>query len=65
MRLLLQRGADAEIKVRHLSPQADIGKYPDVAHGQDEDEFTAQELAKIAGHAEIANLLSHTQNAPT
>ncbi|KAI0756725.1 ankyrin [Daedaleopsis nitida] len=32
---------------------------------KDEDEFTAKELAHIAGHVEIANLLSNTQHAPS
>ncbi|KAI1793838.1 ankyrin [Ganoderma leucocontextum] len=32
---------------------------------KDEDEFTARELAEIAGHTEIVNLLSDTRNAPS
>lgn len=58
VKALLERGAKRDIQVHCERCWTNV-----VTHDgsfQDEDEFTARQLAEIAGHTEIASLLSDT-----
>ena len=61
VKALLERGADAMIKV---PIRCSVHEFT-LTHvsTQDEDEYTAKELAEIAGHNEIVSLLTRQQNA--
>ncbi len=61
MNILLKRGANPQTKVRASLRTFQV-LFTD-PRTQDLDEFTAKELAEIAGHTDIAALLSGTQNA--
>ena len=63
VKVLLEHGANRDIQVRRERFRADV-----ISHDyffQDENEFVARQLASIAGHTEVASLLSDTQHAPS
>lgn len=60
MEILLSQGADASIKVQFtLSPCHQLIY---LMHAQDSDEFTAPELARIAGHDVVGIILEKAIN---
>ena len=58
MKLLLEKGADTSLKVLRNTDRASVI----TQLVQDPDNFTALELAEVAGHEDIVKLLSNASS---